>query len=288
MDVSDGRGGYPAMRPLVDPPVEVGAVGPGPDHLAGEPGPDYLLLVATPHDARAALDAGERLVLPDGRGTAWLAADRLVTGAWYVVLLATALGQDTAGGDFPSARLLVLLALGVPVLLLDLACSRAVGLRPRQVRASWWARGAQGLAAGVAVFVLVNLGSSSVTWRGPVLAVGVLLYSSAPVVGWWRASHRGGGAPVEWPPGSQAFALLSVLARVEGVTADRLLTLNGLPPVNGDRWLDRLRSEQALYGGRRRHWVVGDTLVGLTAPGRERLDRMRADLERLAARVPVG
>ena len=282
MDVHDGQGGYPAMGPVVDPPVP-----PVVEPQAAEPGPDYLLTVAGPDDARAALDASDRLVLPDGRATAWLAADRLVTGAWYFVFMATLLAQDTAGGDFPSLQLKLVLAAGVVVGLLDLGCSRMVGLRPRQTRESRWSWFAQVLAVALVVILVVSLDADPLL-VGAVLAVGVVGYAAVPVVRWLRASRRVRGEPVSWPPGAQAFALLSVLAGVEAIAPDRLVGIAHLDPASGQAWLERLRAEWSVHGGGRRHPLVGDQLVGLTASGRERLDRMRGELERLASGVPVG
>ena len=63
MDVHDGQGGYRRWDRSSTP------VPPVVEPQAAEPGPDYLLTVAGPDDARAALDA-DRLVLPDGRATA--------------------------------------------------------------------------------------------------------------------------------------------------------------------------------------------------------------------------
>ena len=97
-----------------------------------------------------------------------------------------------------------------------------------------------------------------------------------------------GGEPTAWPPGAQAFALLSVLARVEAIAPDRLVGIAHLDAASGQEWLERLRAEWSVHGGGRRHPLVGDQLVGLTTSGRERLDRMRGELERLASGVPVG
>ena len=282
MDVHDGLGGYPAMGPIVDPPVRR-VVEP----QAAEPGQDYLLTVAGPDDARAALHAADRLVLPDGRATAWLVADRLVSGAWYVALLATALDQDTAGGDFPSTLLKVVLAAGVLVILVDLACTRAAGVRPRRQWESRWSWLGQVLGIAVVVFMLASQ-SFEVRALVVVLGAGVLGYAAVPVVRWLRASRRVGGPSTAWPPGAQAFALLSVLARVEAIAPDRLVGVTHLDAASGPEGLERLRAEGSVHGGGRRHPLVGDQLVGLTASGRERLDGMRAELERLASGVPVG
>ena len=282
MDADDGQGDYEAMGPIVDPPVR-GVVEPH----AAEPGPDYLLAVADPDDARAALDAADRLVLPDGRATAWLVADRLVSGAWYIALLATALNQDTAGGDFPSTLLKVVLAAGVLILLVDVACTRAAGVRPRRQRESRWSWLAQVLGTAVVVFVLAGQ-SVDVRALVGVLGAGVLGYAAIPVVRWLRATRRVGGERAPWPAGAQAFALLSLLARVEAIAPERLLGIADLDAASGQEWLERLRAEWSVHGGGHRHPLVGGQPVGLTASGRERLDRMRAELQQLASGVPVG
>ena len=264
--------GYPAMNPLVDEPQ--------PARAPSEPGPDHLLGVSTPADARVALDAADRLVLLDGRATAWRVAERLA-----LALFALAVMAATGTGDGSLIGSWWLLGLGIlPVLLLSVLSSRTAGMTT-----SLCPRWVDVLAWGVLVGVVFGWSQAepATGWFGVLIVVAVLGYALVPAVAWGIATRRAGGVQ-GWSPGSQAFALLSVLDCAGSVAPERLIALAGLTPGNGDRWVERLRSEQSVTGGRRRHRVLGDQHVRLTPPGHERLRRMRGELERVAARAPVG
>ena len=182
----------------------------------------------------------------------------------------------------PTWLVLVVLAL---VLVLQPSCARMVGLTPRA--SARWARwaGPVSWTALVAGFLAIGFDP---WWFVGLLTAGVLVHGAVPVVRWRRAVRRGASSECRWPRGAEAFAILSILARADSVAPDRLSAIAGLEPAAGERWLHRLRSERSSSGGRRRHRLIGDERVGLTVPGRERLERMRADLERLAGQVPVG
>lgn len=274
MDVYDAhRAGYPGMGPIVEPEIAGPVV-----HDTG-PGPDHLLAVIGARDARAALDAAARVVLADGRVTAWTVASRVGSGAVFLLLVTAVLRDRLFSG---SAFLLVMFAF-VPLILLEVLADRAVGFTPRRGR-GWHSLA---LPGAFAVFVIAYLVlEPGVGWFIGVFAAAVVMHSAVPLVAWARSGRAGG--PVAWPAGSQAFALLAVLDLVEVIAPDRLVALAGLDPTPGRKWLERLESEQSLYGGRRRGRLRGDQRVGLTVAGRDRLHRMRAELERLAAEVPVG
>ena len=275
MDGRVGAGDFPAMGPLVEQPRV--------DEAPPEPGKDYLVAVADPAGARAALDTAERLVLLDGWATAWQVVDRLAMAGFYVTLMVAAADADADRGDSTLAWWVVGLA-AVLFVLVSSVCSRRVGMslsgRERLLDVTAW-------GAVLAVVLWWSLVQPSSRGVAVVPALLVVAFALAPVVRWRRAIRRATGVE-GWPPGAQAFALLSVLARAGAVAPDRLVALAGLTPVNGDRWIGRLRAEQAVIGGRRRHWVIGDERVRLTAPGHERLHRMREELERVAAGMPAG
>lgn len=239
--------------------------------------------------ARAALSAADRVAPVDGRATVALGLTRLLTGGCYVVLVVAVIGGiappgDTAAlGGLPQVPLALALLALVAAALLDTATTRWVGVTPDggPRRERWlWVTGWFALVVG---FLVVQFDPRAFL---AVFALGVVIHAAVPALRWWRDSRHASGT-VTWPAGAETFALLSVLARVESITPDRLLGLAALPPVAGDRWLDRLRSEGSVFGGRRRHWVVGDERVGLTVPGRERLALMRSELERLAGDPPA-
>ncbi len=278
MDATDGRGSYPVMGPIVESPVA-----PVVQPRAAELAPDPLLSVADPRGARVALDTAARLVLLDGRATVWQVVDRLATAGFYLTLLGAAAHLDTDRGSPTTAWWVVGLA-AVLFLVVSGVCSRRVGMslsgRERWLDVLAWGA----VVAMVLWWVLAQPSSRGVA---VVPALLVVAFALVPVARWRRAIRRATGIE-GWPPGVQAFALLSVLDRAGEVAPERLIALAGLTPVNGDRWLERLGAEQAVTGGRRRHWVLGDQRVRVTPPGHERLRRMRAELERVAAGAPVG
>lgn len=180
---ADDHGGYPAMGPLVDSRVDVrGAQG------AVAHGPDPLMHVEDPTDARAALEAAERTVLVDGRATAWTVAGRLATGAFYVTLSAAVLGDVSFEEPWTLAPTWLVLVVLAPVLVLQLSCARMVGLTPRA--GARWARwaGPVSWTALVAGFLAIRFDP---WWFVGLLAAGVLVHGAVPVVRWRRAVHRG-------------------------------------------------------------------------------------------------
>lgn len=221
----------------------------------------------------AELDAATRAVLVDGRSTAWDVAGRVV-GLGFLVLVVVALDQG-AGERTVTLVFLVAILVGWLFSVAD----RVVGvIRPLLPWPSALALPTSLLGGGLALLWLnadlrwfVGLGVA-------VLALGCL----APVGRWLRARGPRGADGPRWPQGAQAFAILSILERVASAAPSRLIQLAGLTPEAGEAWLDRLRSEQLLFGGRRRSRLFGDEAVFITEPGRERLARWRSELDHLA------
>ena len=247
---------------------------PAPPGSADDPSPDYLLQVATPESARAALEADAAGIVLDGRATAWLMAGQ--AGGLVVLLLVASVFVDT---EQPRDIGPIWVLLVAPVVLLAAAAERLAGISPPAV--PWQLSLAVSTAAVTGALAVVWV-SGEIAW-GIVVFVAVLgLGGLAPLAGRWRGRRRGRRSSLAWPQGAQAFAILSVLDRVDTVAPSRLAVLAGIDPRTLDPWIDRLRSEWALSGGRRRHRLVGDQRVFITEPGRERLGRMRRHLEELA------
>lgn len=249
------------------------------EQVAPRPGPgaerDELLRVAGAADARAALDAAESLVLVDGRATAWMALAELT----YIGAVLTLFGP-LVPARLPTA--VPYLAFGA-LLVLSLVCRRAGGvqvkpLSPRMVGAAV----AVFLVAIVAMIVFTIPESWFPAFLG-LCAAGVVLTA---VVRWVRSRRR--GRHPGWRPGTEAFAVLSMLEAAGALTPDRLGARAGLDPATSDRWIERLRSDHAIMGGHERRRPLGRDWIRITDTGRERLARMRAELEQQAAGVPVG
>ena len=247
--------------------------------LADTAGPDPLLTVETPEAARAALDAATGTVLVDGRSTALVVAGRLV-GLGFFVVFVVALAEGAG------ERTLTLVGL-VAILVGSLfsVADRVVGVTYPSL--PWpLALALPTLLLGVGL-ALLWLGAD-LRWFLGVSVVVLGLGCLVPVARWLRARDRHGVDGPRWPQGAQAFAILSILERVASVTPSRLIQLAGLTPAAGEAWLDRLRSEQLLFGGRRRSRLIGDQAVFITQPGRERLARWRSELDHLAAALSSG
>jgi hypothetical protein len=106
---------------------------------------------------------------------------------------------------------------------------------------------------------------------------------------WYRSIRRepvpAPTPPASWPPGSEAYALLSGAASVESVTLGWLCQRVGMSPSVGAEWLTVMSRQGWLTGG---GYPLGisrlpEERVIVTDAGRERLAQERARLERLAA-----
>lgn len=106
---------------------------------------------------------------------------------------------------------------------------------------------------------------------------------------WYRRVRQDGGSmpPVaSWPPGAEAYAVLSGAASVQSVAPSWLCERVGLSPAVGAEWVRVLTSQGWLRGGG--HFLGLERLpelpVEVTIDGRERLDAERSRLATLAAR----
>ena len=101
----------------------------------------------------------------------------------------------------------------------------------------------------------------------------------------WREPVPAPSPPAAWPPGSEAYALLSGAASVESVALGWLCERVGMSPTVGAQWVTVLSRQGWLTGG---GYPLGisrlpEEQVVATDAGRERLARERARLERLAS-----
>ena len=100
----------------------------------------------------------------------------------------------------------------------------------------------------------------------------------------WREPVPVPAPPAAWPPGSEAYALLSAAASVEWVTLGWLCERVGMSSSVGAQWVTVLSGEGWLTGGGSLLGFARLPEVPVVAreAGRERLALERARLERLA------
>lgn len=234
-----------------------------------------MLSVGSPAAARSALDAAESAVVVDGRTTAWNVLAALGNAGAFAAMIAI-LRRD----DVPFfVAYLVFVALFV----LSDICERASGVQRHPARGRVVVVALVVGLSAVAAMIVLDLPTS---WFLGFLAACVLGAAVAPVLGWARS--RGRGAPSAWAPGSEAFAILTLLDAAAAFTPVRLGARVGLDPQSTNWWIERLRAEHLLMGGRERRWPLRREWVQITQTGRERLALMRAELEDQAAGVPVA
>lgn len=275
VDVRDGVEGYPAMPPVPEPVLQ--GTGPQDDR----PGPvapvrDHLLSVTSAADAGAALDASESLDVVESRAAAWTVLAQLL----YIGAFITLFGA-VGGIDVP----VVVPYLGfLGLLLLSVGCTHVSGVQLKPPRGKVIV--ACLLVGVAAVIASVALDLADGWYPGFLVACAVGAVASQAVKwiwSWRRGSHPG------WGPGTQAFAILTMLDGVRAVTPSYLVDRAGLDGATGDLWIERLRAEHLLMGGETRRRPLGRDWIRITDTGRERLARMRLELERQAAtEVSVG
>ncbi len=102
--------------------------------------------------------------------------------------------------------------------------------------------------------------------------------------GLWRRPAPAPTPPAAWPPGSEAYALLSGAASVESVASSWLCERVGMSPTVGAQWVTVLARQGWLTGGGNVLGIARLPEVHLMATdaGRERLAQERVRLERLA------
>lgn len=219
----------------------------------GWPANGALTPVVSPDVARLTLRAeAETSVLdPQGMRRLWVPALVLVVNVVLVVLWLIALVQLVTGDRGPPSWWLPVWVLALPLstggTFLSTTVMRArpdAGVMPRLGRQRWrWYRQ---------------------LWREPVAA-------PAP--------------PAVWPPGSEAHAVLSGAASVRSVALSWLCERVGMSTTVGAQWVTVLARQGWLTGGG--HLLgfarLPEVHVVATDAGRERLERERARLQRLAA-----
>lgn len=249
-----------------------GAAADGPVEAAPwwvEPGTG-LLGVDSAEGARAALAAADGIRLFDRSTALWASAARLLGIAPVVVAILVPVWSPAAW----SVAFVVALFGVIGLSLLDGArLDRVAGAEPR-IR---WVE----VAAMVVVVVLaLALGVSGADSRVVLtLVFGVLaVHVATPLL---TAARRRDDAVAPWPRGSEAFAVLSVLAPARWVHPHRLAGLAGMPETTATAWVDALGAHglvQRTFGSGLR-----SRCPAITSRGREQLAQWRAELEELAA-----
>jgi hypothetical protein len=238
---------------------------------AGVAVPD-LLSVADAGAARQALAAARAVTLLDGRRTALWIAVRIATVGAVALWLHAVLADNDVYLPYYITGIAFFLAVGIaedrfPVWW---------GARPALLGRSWPPRVGLFAAYVGTVYVVIQLGERSLADAIRVVVALGSVWALMPLLTRRRRRHPA----ADWPPGSEAFALLSVLDRAWWVEPQRLGTLTELPPVIRDQWLDTIRSRGWVTGGRERRWG-SPSRVEITSAGREQL---RAWRRRLGAR----
>ena len=212
----------------------------------------------------------------DGRATAWSVLADLVHLGAFIGLMAM------VGRDFVIVAGAFLVFVGL--LVLSDICQRASGVQLRPERGRVMVAAVIVGFAVVAAAIVLDLRES---WFLGFLAACAVGATMAPIVRWFRSSRSDGRRA--WGPGTEAFAILTMLDRAQAMTPTYLLARAGLEPMAGELWIERLRADHLLMGGQARRGPLGPAWVEITHTGRERLARMRLELERqAAAEVPVG
>ncbi|MGL5852804.1 MAG: hypothetical protein ACRCZD_18655 [Phycicoccus sp.] len=236
---------------------------------SGEPAGE-LMRVAVPAEAAAALRAAEAARLFDTRRAAWAMLHRALRIGPILPWIYLLLTEGSAGDGLTPALwgLLVLLLVMIPG---EYLLERRAGAEP-WVHWGWYV---------LLVLTLIGLVVAAAWWRPWLLAPTTVL-AAIWVLAPLRHLRRA-GPPAPWPPGSEGFATLSVLARASWVHPRRLAELTTMPEPVSRQWVTELsRRGLASYGG---FWSGGSSRTGvqITSAGREQVVRWRADLEELAA-----
>lgn len=212
-----------------------------------------LTALSTPDAARAALRAeAETSVLdPVGMRRLWLRELYLVLAVCVAVLMVVASVQYLRDGASPRWWFPLVVLVVLP-------------LRLTQAWALSLCRAIPGPG------VVPRLGPARLRWYARL----------------GRAPAPAPTAPAAWPPGSEAYAVLSGAGSVEAVTATWLFERIGLHPAVGRQWVAVLLRQGWLTGGGR---VLGmerlpELHLTLTEEGRSTLGAERARLQALAAR----
>jgi len=236
--------------------------------------------------AQQALRAAEGLLVFDGRATAWLVVQRVLEVVGTAVLLSGVVFGSVLVGQW------VWIVAGVALLLVawEGPVGRRAGAEPRRWPVGRRLVAALGLLAAVVVAGIVTSGSATPTTSGvSPLALGMVLvavgYLVAPVVRWARSLRRS-GQQAPWPEGAQAYAVLSVLARVQWMHPDRLAELTQLPRASCGEWVSACAVRGLVVPAARRRGHLRNAEI--TPGGRARLDAWTAELTRRAAEAATA
>ena len=185
--------------------------------------------------AGQALRAARDVRVFDARATAWLVVQRLLE----VVGMSGLLLGVVFGSVLVGRWVWVVLGAGALLLAFEGPTARLAGAEPRNWPTRWRLGLVLALVVAVVVVGVLTRNSSTGTGNGSPLVGCALLaicYLLAPVVRWALSSRRGAAA-TPWPDGAQAYAVLSVLARVQWMHRVRLAELTGMTVEQCDAWV---------------------------------------------------
>lgn len=241
--------------------------------------PDDLFPDGGPLAARQALAAAGELRVFDGRATVWLVVQRLLEVVGMAGLLLGFLFGSLLVGQW----VWIVLGAGTLVLAFEGPTTRLAGAEPRR----WPTRSRLALVAALMVAVvilgIVRGDPSTGTGNWPPLATCALLatcYLLAPVVRWVMSLRRASGES-PWPGGAHAYAVLSVLSRVQWMHPVRLAELTGMSVEQCDAWVGACASRGLVVPAARRAILTRHPEI--TAAGRARLHVWTLELTRRAA-----
>jgi hypothetical protein len=241
---------------------------------------DEMLPDRGPVSAQQALRAAGEIRVWDGRATAWLVAQRLLEVVGFGML---------AGGIVVGSVLVgqwVWIVAGAALLLLvwEGPMGRRAGAEPRRWPTRWRAALVTVGTGGIVLWTTGVLGSRMVEDDGSaVVKVPVLIaacYLLAPVLR-WLLSLRRQRCTAPWPDGSQGYAVLAVLAKVQWMHPDRLAALTDLPRARCDEWVAACAARGLAVTARRRRGFLRNAEI--TGSGLARLDAWTVELTARAA-----
>lgn len=240
---------------------------------------DELLPDRGPEAARQVLRAAGDIRVWDGRATAWLVLQRLLEAAGMAAFLVGVV----AGSVLVGRWVWIVLGAGTLLLAFEGPTTRLAGAEPRRWPTRRRVAGFAAVVAAVVVLAIVPPDVSSSTGNWPqlgTLLVLALSYFLAPVVRWaWSLRRVAGATP--WPDGAQAYAVLSVLARVQWMHRVRVAELAGMPLEQCDAWVGACAARGLVVRPARRAFLTRHPEI--TAAGLARLDAWTAELTQRAA-----
>jgi hypothetical protein len=210
-----------------------------------------LTPISTPEAARAALaaEANTSVMDPAGMRRLWVRELDLLVVAALVVAGASATVQITINGQLPGWWLILM-----PLtLLVHLSTGYIPGALSRSLPAPE---------------LIPRFGPARLRWYHQL-----------------RHQPAFAPAPARWPPGAEAYALLSAAATVQSVAPSWLCERVALPPDVGAQWVAALRWQGWLAGGGRRLGLASlpELHLQVTPLGLAGLEAERSRLTALAA-----